>query len=82
MYIHKGVDVVFCHQGIVYGDGNHFVTRLFTRDSQIWFHDGIATQDLCIPEASLGQIPDDKWLMTSSRGYNHQNAILVIYAQD
>jgi hypothetical protein len=81
-YVYEGLDIVFRLRGIVYGDGNHFVARLFTRDGRIWFHDGIATRDLCIPEGTLDQIPDDKWLMTSSRGYDHRNAILVVYARD
>lgn len=81
-YVYEGMDVTFRLRGIVYGDGNHFVARLFTRDGRIWFHDGIATRDLCIPEGTLDQIPDDMWLTTSSRGYDRRDANLVVYARD
>ncbi len=46
------------------------------------FDDGIATRDLCVPEGTLDRIPDDMWLTTSSRGYNHRDANLVVYARD
>ena len=81
-YVYEGVDVTFHLRGIVYGDGHHFVTRLFAKDGRIWFHDSVTTRDLCIPEGTLDQLPDDEWLAISSRGYDRRDAILVVYAWD
>ena len=81
-YLHDQFDVIFQLRGIIYGDGNHFVARLFISCGKIWFHDGMTTQSKCTFEGNLDQIPDNDWLMTSSKGYSCRKAILAIYARD
>ena len=81
-YQQSQFDVVFHLRGIVYGDGNHFVARLITKDGRIWYHDGMTTQSICILEGKMGQIPDREWLMTTSRGYSRRKAILAVYGRD
>ena len=34
-YLHDEFDAIYNLRGIVYGDGNHFVVRVITRDGQI-----------------------------------------------
>jgi len=81
-YQQSQFDVVFHLRGIVYGDGNHFVARLITKDGRIWYQDGMTTQSICILEGKMGQIPDREWLMTTSRGYSRRKAILAVYGRD
>jgi hypothetical protein len=80
-YVHE-FDVIYRLRGIIYGDGNHFVARLFTRDRRIWYHDGITTGSKCNFEGTLEKLPDSEWLMTASKGVSRRKAILVVYARD
>ena len=78
-YLQDQSDVVYKLRGIIYGDGNHFVARLFTTDGRIWYHDGMTTGSNCVFEGNLEHLPDsEQWLMTSSKGYSYHKAVLVI----
>jgi hypothetical protein len=81
-YLHDMFDIIYNLRGIVYRDGNHFVSRLITKDGKMWYHNGITTGSNCIFEGKLDQIPDNEWLMTSSKGFSCCKAVLVIYARD
>jgi hypothetical protein len=81
-YLHNEFDVIYRLRGIVYGDGNHFVARLFTKDGQIWYHDGITTGSKCYFEGNLDKLPDSSWLKTASKGFSQRTATLVVYARD
>ncbi len=76
------MDVIYNLRGIVYGDGNHFVSHLITDDGKIWYHDGITTRSHCLPEGQLEDIPDSEWLRTSSQGYSQRRAILAVYIRN
>ena len=39
--------------GLIYGDGNHFVSRIIDTSGGIWYHDGMSTGNRCIEESSL-----------------------------
>ena len=75
-------DAIFKLRGIIYGDGDHFVARVFTSDGHIWYHDGMTTRSGCIAEGHLDQVPDTEWLMTCSRGYSCRKAVLAVYGRD
>jgi hypothetical protein len=64
-YLYDEFDVVY-RLRVIYGDGNHFVARLFTKDGQIWYHDGITTGSNCHFEGNLDKLPDSAWLKTAS----------------
>jgi hypothetical protein len=81
-YLHDEFDVIYRLRGIIYGDGNHFVARLFTKDGQIWYHDGITTGSNCHFEGNLDKLPDSAWLKTASKGFSQRIATLVVYARD
>ena len=81
-YLHDQMNVTFNLRGIVYGDGHHFVSRIVSKNGDIWFHDGIATRSSCVRESHLDFLPDDDWLKTTSQGYSNRKAILVIYARE
>jgi hypothetical protein len=38
-----GEEFRYCLAGVIYFGDRHFVSRVITLDSQVWFHDGIAT---------------------------------------
>ncbi len=81
-YTQANSDEVFHLRGIIYGDGNHFVARLITRDGHIWYHAGMTTRSLCIFEGKIDQIPDREWLATTSKGFHCRKVILTVYARD
>jgi hypothetical protein len=81
-YVHDEFDVIYRLKGIVYGDGNHFVARLFTKDCKIWYHDGMTTGSNCHFEGNLENLPDTEWLKTASKGFSRREAILVVYTRD
>jgi hypothetical protein len=79
----KMLNVLLCNnkeqnlslRGIVYWqDQNHFVSRIVTPDSMVWFHDGISTGRNCSYEGQLTQIKD----MTE---WNGHQAVAYIYAK-
>jgi hypothetical protein len=62
-------------RGIIYWKNeNHFVSRIVTPDSMVWFHDGMSTARTCSYEGQLTQINDlTEW--------NGHRAVAYIYAK-
>jgi hypothetical protein len=81
-YFTDTFDAIVKLRGIVYGDGDHFVARVFTSGGHIWCHDGMTTGSGCIAEGHLDQVPDTEWLMTCSCGYSCRKAVLAVYRRD
>ena len=54
---------VYKLRGIVYHGGFHFNSCVITEAGDIWYHDGIATGDKCVPDSQLKNISDEE-LMT------------------
>ena len=73
-YIDDTPDIVFKLRGITYGNSSHFISRLITKDRKVWHHDGMTTGSVCVLEGNLNQIPNDEWLMTTSKGFGCRKA--------
>jgi hypothetical protein len=81
-YPHDAFQTMFKLRGLIYGDGNHFDSRLITKDGDIWYHDGITTGSTCKFEANLNMMPDNGWLMSSSKGFHCRKAVLAVYIRE
>ena len=82
-YHYNDVDVVYRLRGIVYAtNGHHFVSRYFSGDGHIWFHDGIRTERHCKSEGFISDTLEDEWLMNMTTSNTHRQAVMVLYARN
>ncbi len=64
-------------RGIVYHGGNHFTSRIISSDGTMWYHDGISTGGVSIPDGHLNNITDQ-----GIRNCKRRKLVLAVYAQD
>ncbi|KAJ6488146.1 hypothetical protein C8R47DRAFT_978889 [Mycena vitilis] len=65
-------------RGIVYGGQGHFTCRYIERGGEMWFHDGITTGRVCLPEINLSRVEDRLRLHRCGE----KKAVAVIYSRD
>ena len=65
---------VYKLRGIVYHGRFHFNPCVITKAGDIWYHDGIATGDKCVPDSQLKNISDEE-LMTCKE----KNIVCIVY---
>ncbi|KAJ7259003.1 hypothetical protein C8J57DRAFT_1073440 [Mycena rebaudengoi] len=70
-----GRRVVTKLRGIIYHGDEHFTSRMFTTDGDIWFHDGITTRSSTRFEGNLKNIA-----LASLHTYRGKDATLAVYA--
>ncbi|KAJ7130032.1 hypothetical protein C8R43DRAFT_896500 [Mycena crocata] len=63
-------------RGIIYGGQSHFTAKVIDPDGQIWFHDGIGTRGVCIPQGNIQEVDP-----MSLHKCGEKNAVAVIYAR-
>jgi hypothetical protein len=63
-------------KGIVYYSENHFTSRIIDTNSNVWFHDGMATGTQCINEGPLSTISGE-----NLNKYNDKTLVLAVYAE-
>ncbi|KAJ7229289.1 hypothetical protein C8J57DRAFT_1044337 [Mycena rebaudengoi] len=70
-----GCRVVTKLHGIIYHGDKHFMSHMFTTNSDIWFHDGITTRSATRLEGNLRNIA-----LASLHTYCGKDATLTVYA--
>ncbi|KAJ7263924.1 hypothetical protein C8J57DRAFT_1070258 [Mycena rebaudengoi] len=70
-----GRRVVTKLRGIIYHGDEHFMSRMFTTDGDIWFHSGITTRSSTRFEGNLKNIS-----LASLHTYRGKDATLAVYA--
>ena len=75
VFLMNSKEQTFSLRGIIYWmNQNHFVSRIVTPDSMVWFHDGMYTARNCSYEGQLTQIKDiTEW--------NGHQAVTYVYAK-
>ncbi|KAJ7248935.1 hypothetical protein C8J57DRAFT_1189368 [Mycena rebaudengoi] len=71
----NGRSVVTKLRGIIYHGDKHFISRMFTSDGDIWFHDGITTRSSTRFEGNLKNVD-----LASLHAYRGKDAMLAVYA--
>ena len=61
---HKGSRWEYKLKGAIYFGNNHFTCRLIDHNEVIWFHDGIATGNMCQKVMRLTDVPTSQWWNT------------------
>jgi hypothetical protein len=73
--LQKNKEQILALRGIIYWqDENHFVSRIVTPDSMVWFNDGMSTARNCSYEGQLTQI-------NNLTEWNGHQAVAYIYAK-
>ncbi|KAF9457053.1 hypothetical protein BDZ94DRAFT_1343745, partial [Collybia nuda] len=62
--------------GIIYHGDNHFTSRIISRKSQIWYHDGMLTKETCIKDGTLEDMSNEE--LKECQG---KDLILAVYSQ-
>lgn len=63
-------------RGIVYHRENHFTSRVISSIGNMWYHDGMVTQQTCIDDRELKLTSDD-----ALRTCQDKDLVLAVYAQ-
>ena len=72
--MHQDKKKLYKLRGIVYHGAFHFNSCVISETGDIWYHNGMATGDKCVPDGQLKNI-SDKELMTCK----DKNSVLAVY---